>query len=410
MKLTIVLLVASLLSCRAPTTGHALQAAACGDQDAATGGAGGESPGGAAGEASGGQGGSDVGGSPEGGAAGGDAVGGSAGGFGGAPGCGFGGSGYQTLATFRILGAFELPDCSVFASQYVSSTVATLLYTDDGATWFAPPNSATINPKSGRPNALGEMLVGTKRATTGYPAAGVWYCTQAGCTQATGYTGLRYDDDVTAFSADIGGVIWAANTGHNNLVHRSTDHGRTWAPVPAPFFSTTGGMWTIEQDPYSGVLVGGETGSVMRSFDNGTTWVAYGLAHPPSYKGNLWSLEASPATGTVFAALQNLNSDPTASIQYHRITDTAGIWHSATGSGMNNWTDLTGFAFQPDGSVLAGGIVSAVSVIWKSTNDGSTWTRVGPTGLTSAVRISVGPSGCVYLSHGGGLIRNCGGL
>lgn len=359
---------------------------------------------------SGGQGGGGIGGLAVGGggAAGSDTGGGgSAGGVGGGSACSFGmggGTAVENLTTFRVLNVVEGLDGTIFAEQYTTTSPRPVIYsTDSGATWFtlSGPSSRII-----RLNELGELLVGTR-----LPSAKVWVCTRMGCTAPPSYTGVSSADDISAISEDRGGVVWATSTNHNNVIHRSTDHGHTWSAVSTPgIFQITGAVFTIEADPDYGVLLGGEIGTVMQSTTGSPPWNAWGLPRPP-YHGNLWSLDKSPFTGTLFAAVPNPQTAPTGSVQFHRLSDSAGMW-SMVGGMVNNWTDMTPFVFQPNGSVLVGGNSSGTGVIWKSTTDGTSWTRVGTDlTLSGSVRLHVGRcSGCLYITDaGGGLRRKCSG-
>jgi hypothetical protein len=103
---------------------------------------------------------------------------------------------------------------------------------------------------------------------------------------------------VEALAAGSGGLAWAALG--DNVLHRSTDHGVTWAALPNGGWptGTVGSVTALEETPEGLLLVG--TGDVYRSGDLGDTWEPFGSGIPA---GASVSVVRSTPSGT-FAGTQ----------------------------------------------------------------------------------------------------------
>jgi hypothetical protein len=166
-------------------------------------------------------------------------------------------------------------------------------------------------------------------------------------------------------------------------------------------------------------MMGGEIGPILQSTDGGLNWVDRGLFRssirtPTEYNGNLWAVATDPVTGNLLAAVGDPDVPGAGTIQVHRPSDALGVWHGVQGLKGSAGEDFFGWVFQADGSILGGAILRTPGLgeVYKSTDGGATWVEISSKiGITfsGATRLHIGPSGCLYISHKLGLIRNCSG-
>jgi photosystem II stability/assembly factor-like uncharacterized protein len=334
---------------------------------------------------------------------------GGAGGSGGATGGSRGGGVLEMLTTFRMFDVVETAAGPIFGSD---GSRILQVSTDNGATWKPVPGASSFatHPSALVENALGEVLAGTIAAL---PA--VYYCTPTGCKAASGVTGAA--GAMTKFTRDSGGSVYAIND-NSAVLHHSTDHGHTWTAINASLPATIGQAYAVEANAY-GLMMGGEIGSLLRSTDGGMNWTDFGLLRhsqrlPTDYHGNLWAIATDPVTKTVLATVGDPDIPGAGAIQRHLPTDAAAVWHGANGLKGSGGEDFSGFVFQKDGSILAGAILQTPDTgeVYKSTDGGASWVDISSkigVPLSGLTRLHLGPSGCLYISHRNGLIRNCAG-
>ena len=113
------------------------------------------------------------------------------------------------------------------------------------------------------------------------------------------------------------------------------------------------------------ILAGTETGSIYRSTDHGNTWTQDSARLPYNYRGSIQAM-AQTKTGYIYVG-----------------TKTPGIYVSSDGG--NTWrrkdststlvvTDILSICVDSSGNVYSG----SSSGVWRSTDNGSTWTALGP--------------------------------
>lgn len=139
----------------------------------------------------------------------------------------------------------------------------TILRTEDGGETWAQVHAA---PKQNRP-LLAVVFVDASRALAA-GAYGAWLASaDSGRTWQEGRP-FESDQHLNALSlAPDGALVVAGETG---LLARSTDGGRTFAPLPSPY---KGSYFGVLATPDGGLVVHGLRGNVFRSTDNGATWM-----------------------------------------------------------------------------------------------------------------------------------------
>ena len=167
-----------------------------------------------------------------------------------------------------------------------------------------------------------------------------------------------------------------------NDVWRSTDNGVTWTRVTANAgWSARSYQRTVVMTDSSIVLMGGADtngikNDVWRSTDNGTTWTQItGSAG--------WSARSYPSSvvmpdGSIVLAggedITGIRND------VWRSTDNGATWTRVTGSA--GWAPRYGHSSvaMPDGSIVMmggfDGLVSYMNDVWRSADNGVTWTQV----------------------------------
>ncbi|HLL75284.1 MAG TPA: DUF4214 domain-containing protein [Pyrinomonadaceae bacterium] len=178
----------------------------------------------------------------------------------------------------------------------------------------------------------------------------------------------------------------------SNGVYKSVDGGLTWAATGL----TGKTLHTVAVDPTNAATVyaGGFRSGVFKSTDGGRTW---GGPYRPAnqLEPDAYFLVVHPQTPTTLYASFSANFSG-----LFRSTDGGLTWTLATGS----TTPLLQVSFDPQApSVIyaAGGSGSSAGVVFKSTDNGQSWSRVGtglPSGdLTSAVAVDPSNTSVLYV-------------
>ena len=240
-------------------------------------------------------------------------------------------------------------------------------------------------------------------------------------TTAPGVTLYGYYDNVLAVSPVSEKTAYVA--GFN--MKRTTDGGTTWAAVP-----TAGHVdnHALEFFPGSGTtILSGNDGGLFKTVNSGTTWTSLnkGLAITQFYRLSA----AATSSGTILAGAQDNGNMKLA----------AGVWSNVTNAdGMDGFIDRTnalvmyagiqygGFYRSTDGGASFTGVSTPSSGAWvapwlqdpltantiyagtdkvyKSTNQGTTWTAISPVlaGVGPMTVLDVAPSNPKFIYAGGG--------
>ena len=238
--------------------------------------------------------------------------------------------------------------------------------------------------------------------------------------------GLRDKFAGPSLTVDKNGNIYVGSEGPG-YVFRSTNNGATWS-----YLNFTGRIYCLAVDSMSNVFVGSDTG-IYVSTDNCNSWHLSGL------KNSIFlSLYVAPS-GTIFASAiypekrvyystddgatwvptkftfqtscfaSRSNGDIFAGTSYDgvfRSTDNGISWTQAS-TGMVTNTIVTSFAVAQNNSLFAG-VAGNGSGLWKTTNQGETWSRIAFTDTSASVftdsagRIYTCTNYGVYMSADGG--------
>jgi photosystem II stability/assembly factor-like uncharacterized protein len=255
------------------------------------------------------------------------------------------------------------------------------------------------------------------------------------------FAGLRYRNigptrggRVTAVTGVPGrkGTFYMGATGGG--VWKTTDYGQSWTSVSDAAF-LTGSIGAIRTDPTNPDIVYVGTGSdgirsnviqgrgIYKSLDAGRTWRLLGLRNA----GQIGAVEVHPGNpNVIFAAVLGQPFGPNPERGVYRSRDAGSSWEL-----VHKVSDSTGavdLEFAPDNAeevyaamwrverkpwtIISGAREGGV---WKSSNGGTTWTRLGgglPTGLVGKADLAVSPAapGRLYVlieaEPGGGLYRS----
>ncbi|MEO8585266.1 MAG: sialidase family protein [Acidobacteriota bacterium] len=233
---------------------------------------------------------------------------------------------------------------------WASTEADTLRSADRGGTWQAY-NTGLTN--------LGLSAVGASgaNAAAAGPLAGV-FTSRDGCRTFTKAANLPFADSITVVLVRADSTIFAGGS----YLQRSTDGGATWARMNLPvtnlraLLDSGGALWA------SGTGIG-----VYRSVDGGVNWVKAGTGQPA---GLLYGDLAT--NGSALAVTYGLT--------VARSTDGGSTW--TTGSAIPGASSVSGLAFL--GNTLFAAINQGTPGIHRSTDLGTTWTKLGG-GLPSGV-------------------------
>ena len=189
-------------------------------------------------------------------------------------------------------------------------------------------------------------------------------------------------------------TLYAASSGGNGI-YRSTNGGDTWTQVgtfPGSGRQVSFISSTVAVDPINPSIVYGAVGHglVYKSTNGGSTWSNVSSGFPTTFPTYVVSLVTHPTVpGMVFAGLE--------AGSVYRSADGGASWTALNEPPGNHPLASTySFAFAPSGVALYAAAQSSSGGIgvFKSTNDGTTWSLVlDATSLGASVRsVAVDPS------------------
>ena len=254
----------------------------------------------------------------------------------------------------------------------------------------------------------------------------VWRSTDKGVTwtQMTAAAGWSPRHGQSSVSLPDGSIVLMGSAGVwpiNNDVWRSTDYGATWTRLTANAgWSPRMSHSSVVMPDGSIVLMGGYDGSgylndVWRSTDYGATWTR--MTSNAGWSARAWqSSVAMPDGSIVFMAGGDNNAGGWKSDVW-RSTDYGATWTRMTSNAGWSARIEQSSVVMPDGSIiLMGGkdsIDNIMNDVWRSTDNGATWTRLTANAEWSARRAQSSvamPDGSIVLiggvSSSGGYLKD----
>jgi photosystem II stability/assembly factor-like uncharacterized protein len=243
-----------------------------------------------------------------------------------------------------------------------------------------------------------------------------------------------FEDHCTA----VGSIM--TDEGYTLRAARSDDQGRTWRvqglPLPNEIAYNQPKLRTVDQINADNIVIGGDSGLLLRTYDGGSTWNIQYLPFPTSYSHNrdiiavsfvdsahgiavgpawlyfytsdggvTWNVKPTPAYGSFSAVLRTPSS--ASSLRYgvgivYRTNDNGDTWDSTTAINLGVDTSFIRLPrvmkYLSDDTIVVGGqfpygrpIGSYDAYIARTTNGGQTWQDV-------YIESSVTPGGVLSVS------------
>ena len=205
----------------------------------------------------------------------------------------------------------------------------------------------------------------------------VYRSSDDGATWTSGINGPAGQTSIQGIAVAPNGDLWLAGNIPDD-VYRSSDDGATWTSVGITGPSGQTSIRGIAVAPNGDLWLAGTTpDDVYRSSDDGATWTSDGITGPAGQ---------SSITGIAVAPNGDLWLAGTTPDDVYRSSDDGATWTSVGITGPSGQTFISGIAVAPNGDLwLAGGVPDDV---YRSSDDGATWTSVGITGPAGQTSIS----------------------
>jgi ligand-binding sensor domain-containing protein len=283
---------------------------------------------------------------------------------------------------------------AVFAGADSASTKRAILRSaDNGESW-----TRVFEPSS---NVVWFALNSSNQIWAGTAGSGVYVSSDNGGHWSLRNNGLRgYAINTIAFNASD--HIFAG--AHCAGVFRSIDNGASWQAMNNGLAYTN--ILSLGINQMTGVIVAGtHCGGVFRSSDYGDNWEWAGIA------GAQVTALTVNASGRFFAGVARLYLTETGGDIYY--ADDGITWKKVTPDNDAYFS----FAINSAGHIYAGtgfyqlcGIINICDYgdIYRSTNNGASWSRVASKLDDFVYALAVNPSGRVYAGTGEGVYRSRG--
>lgn len=241
---------------------------------------------------------------------------------------------------------------------------------DAGSTWVQSPTVPAFNVFSLAVKDSGFITAGTS-------GAGVFKSTDKGISWSKISIGINSSYVRTLATSSSGGIfagLWGDG------IYRSSGNINSWERIGGS--NDFSRINSIAFDSSGVVFAGTQGNGVFRSSDNGGTWISTNT----SIKSSSVMAMATTKTGRLYVATIS---------GLFRSTDKGQTFSP---SGINNSQTNT-IAINQSGSVFIGTLTGE---IFRSTNDGSSWVRVG-TGLPggSIISLAINSKGKIFAAVGG---------
>jgi photosystem II stability/assembly factor-like uncharacterized protein len=290
----------------------------------------------------------------------------------------------------------------LFTKVLLNLGVAASLLATEAAVSAAAQQWVPATPVGGNVTALAQAPSNPQVVYAGTAVAGVFRSADGGETWAARNATLAAGDlDIGGFAVDPRDddtvfAIVAPGSG-SDLLLRSRDGGATWSPLRIAARPTSVQRLIFAGASSSTLLAATDVG-LYRSSNLGASWQLLAF-------GNSWvsSVVEDPRRPGYLAA--TVWEAHTSSGRVWRSVDAGGVWHT-TPLAANALTDLT-----PDPSRPGILYVLADAALYRSTNDGASWTALSWSSTSSPVGFAASPSGELYASRypGDGVVRSADG-
>lgn len=274
-------------------------------------------------------------------------------------------------------GTFAATDFLSQGGVVYAAAVGVYRSTDNGGTWTAGTGL------SGGVSVSSLATDGTRlyaaMPSTGSTPLGVFRSTDGGATWTGSNTGIPANSGVSELCYS-GGKLFAGIQGSTLDIYQSTDNGVTW--------TTTGpggsGQYIEDMVAAPGAVLAGTSGAgILRSTNNGTSWVAANTGLPPS--SNVFAMYLDGTT--VYACVSVYGGQAL----LYRSTDNGASW-SAAGLTAPQVSTIT--AMTKSGSFLLTGSVD--QGMHRSPDNGASWARANTGVVNSRVNSVVTLAGAVF--------------
>lgn len=296
------------------------------------------------------------------------------------------------IQQFRQMRRLEASQGHPFGKNYLASAQATGIDVASSLQWtqIGPqPSLGYWGISSGRATSVAVDPTNPEIAYLGTAGGGVWKTTDGGknwnpvsdqeVSLAIGSLAIDPSNPLIIY-AGTGEQDFSVDSYYGAGILKSTDGGQTWANIQTSFGYPSGGIGAIAIQPgHTNVLLAAAAGSgVQRSTDSGMTWTpvltgsdATAVVFDPS-NGSI----AYAGLGAIFGSSKNA---------LYKSTD-GGVTWTLLGGGLPPVIGRVGLAHDPAttgvvyaaiaDSLSAGPGQTGISGIYKTTNGGTTWSRI----------------------------------